>query len=77
MRTLDAYIVRQTFRPLSIAILIALLLLLVERMLRLHQLPIGSTTNAISPNGRYLAARSSFTDKTGATTKMMYIYDLQ
>lgn len=48
-----------------------------ERMVRIHQLPIGSSTREIAPNGRYLAARSAFTDPTGTTTNMMYIYDLR
>ncbi|WP_422371304.1 OmpA family protein [Hoeflea sp.] len=48
-----------------------------ERRVRLHQLPIGSVTNEISPNGRYLAAKSAFEDRTGTTTNMMYIYDLR
>ncbi len=49
----------------------------VERMLRLHQLPIGASTRAISPNGRYIAMKSSFLGVTGSTDHMMYIYDMR
>lgn len=48
-----------------------------ERGVRLHQLPLGSMSREISPNGRYLAAKSSFQDATGTSTHAMFIYDLR
>lgn len=42
MTTLNAYVLRLTMKPLLVALLIALLLLLVERMLRLLDLVLGS-----------------------------------
>ncbi|WP_323769297.1 OmpA family protein [Antarctobacter sp.] len=49
-----------------------------ERNVRLHELPLGvSHTSDLSPNGRYLATRSSFEDVTGATTYQMLVYDLR
>lgn len=42
MRTLDDYILKQTLRPLGLALIIALLLLLLERMLRLLDTVLGS-----------------------------------
>jgi len=42
MTTLNAYLLRLTMKPLLVAVLIALLLLLVERMLRLLDLVLGS-----------------------------------
>jgi lipopolysaccharide export system permease protein len=42
MTTLNAYVLRLTVKPLFVAVLIALLLLLVERMLRLLDLVLGS-----------------------------------
>ncbi len=42
MRTLDDYILKQTLRPLGLALIVALLLLLLERMLRLLDTVLGS-----------------------------------
>ena len=42
MTTLNAYVLRLTVKPLFVAVLIELLLLLVERMLRLLDLVLGS-----------------------------------
>jgi lipopolysaccharide export system permease protein len=42
MRTIDLYVLRQTLKPLVIALVIALLVLLIERMLRLLDLVLGS-----------------------------------
>ncbi|GAB4526584.1 MAG: hypothetical protein Tsb0019_28690 [Roseibium sp.] len=47
------------------------------RMVRLHELPMGGPIREISPNGRYLAARSAFEDTTGTLTHMIYVYDLR
>ncbi|WP_121632303.1 OmpA family protein [Tropicibacter alexandrii] len=50
----------------------------IERNVRLHELPIGGTKEAdISPNGRYLATRSSFRDATGKITYQLLVYDLR
>lgn len=48
-----------------------------QRMVRLHELPMGGTVREISPNGRYLAVRSAFEDTTGTTTHTVYVYDLR
>lgn len=42
MRTIDTYVLRQTFKPLWIALVVGLLVLLVERMLRLLDLVLGA-----------------------------------
>jgi lipopolysaccharide export system permease protein len=41
MRTIDLYVLRQTLKPLAIALVVALLVLLIERMLRLLDLVLG------------------------------------
>jgi len=48
-----------------------------ERMLRVHQLPIGGNSRVISPNGRYIAVKSSFVGVTGVTDNLLYIYDMR
>lgn len=48
-----------------------------ERMLRVHQLPIGGSSREISPNGRYIAVKSSFVGVTGVTDNLLYIYDMR
>lgn len=48
-----------------------------ERMLRVRQLPIGGSSRAISPNGRYIAMKSSFVGVTGVTDNLLYIYDMR
>ena len=48
-----------------------------QRMVRLHELPMGGTEREISPNGRYLAVRSAFQDTTGTLTHSVYLYDLR
>jgi lipopolysaccharide export system permease protein len=42
MRTIDLYVLRQTLKPLVIALLVALLVLLIERMLRLLDMVLGA-----------------------------------
>lgn len=42
MRTIDLYVLRQTLKPLAIALVVALLVLLIERMLRLLDLVLGA-----------------------------------
>ena len=42
MRIYDRYVLRQTLKPLAIALLVALLVLLIERMLRLLDLVLGA-----------------------------------
>jgi lipopolysaccharide export system permease protein len=42
MRTIDSYVLRQTLKPLWIALVVGLLVLLVERMLRLLDLVLGA-----------------------------------
>ena len=42
MRTIDTYILRQTFKPLWITLVVALLVLLIERMLRLLDFVLGA-----------------------------------
>ena len=42
-----------------------------ERMLRVHQLPIGGNSRVISPNGRYIAVKSSVGGVTGGTDKLL------
>lgn len=42
MRTYDLYVLRQTVKPLTLALVVALLVLLIERMLRLLELLLGS-----------------------------------
>ena len=42
MRTIDTYVLRQIFKPLWIALVVALLVLLIERMLRLLDLVLGA-----------------------------------
>lgn len=42
MRTFDLYVLRQTMKPLAIALLVALLVLLIERMLRLLDTLLGA-----------------------------------
>ncbi|MFN3275580.1 MAG: OmpA family protein [Paracoccus sp. (in: a-proteobacteria)] len=48
-----------------------------ERMVRVHQLPVGGTGRQISPNGRYIAVKSSFLGVTGVTDNALLIYDLR
>ncbi|MCT4557145.1 MAG: caspase family protein [Pelagimonas sp.] len=48
-----------------------------QRMVRLHELPLGDGTREISPNGRYVAAASSFADAAGTETHRLIIYDLR
>src|SRR5512134_376469 len=42
MRTIDLYVLRQTLKPLAIALVVVLLVLLIERMLRLLDLVLGA-----------------------------------
>lgn len=42
MRTYDLYVLRQTIKPLTLALVVALLVLLIERMLRLLELLLGA-----------------------------------
>lgn len=42
MRTYDLYVLRQTVKPLTLALVVALLVLLIERMLRLLELLLGA-----------------------------------
>ncbi|MFO1113899.1 MAG: LptF/LptG family permease [Rhodospirillales bacterium] len=42
MRTFDLYILRETLKPLGLALVIALLVLLIERLLRLLDLLLGA-----------------------------------
>ena len=42
MRTIDLYVLRQILKPLAIALIVALLVLLIERMLRLLDLVLGA-----------------------------------
>lgn len=48
-----------------------------ERMVRVHQLPVGGTGRKIAPNGRYIAVKSSFVSVTGNTDNALLIYDLR
>ena len=48
-----------------------------ERMTRVHQLPIGGANRKISPNGRYIAFTSSYRNVNGATDNAVYIYDMR
>ncbi|WP_050927536.1 OmpA family protein [Aestuariivita boseongensis] len=49
----------------------------VEKMVRVHQLPIGGSSREISPNGRYVAVKSGFLNTTGSTDHNMFIYDMR
>ncbi|HYN38457.1 MAG TPA: LPS export ABC transporter permease LptF, partial [Rhodospirillales bacterium] len=42
MRTFDLYVLRQTLKPLAVALLVAMLVLLIERVLRLLDLLLGA-----------------------------------
>ena len=42
MRTFDFYILRQTVKPLAVVLVVALFVLLIERMLRLLDLVLGA-----------------------------------
>ena len=49
MRTFDLYILRETLKPLGLALVIALLVLLIERLLRLLDLLLGAGSQPILP----------------------------
>lgn len=48
-----------------------------DRMVRVHQLPVGGTGRKIAPNSRYIAVKSSFLGVTGITDNALLIYDLR